>query len=97
LRISPSYFGTLLRQHEDVRHRRITQTGVLPPAPPGFRYEDVLGLPSASGFLPLEQAAEWMSMTVEEVMEMVRWGLLEADEYGNVHPAIVAVMGVQAR
>ena len=38
-----------------------------------------------------------MSMTVEEVMEMVRWGLLEADEYGNVHPAIVAVMGVQAR
>jgi hypothetical protein len=97
LRISPSYFGTLLRQHEAERHGRIIETGAFPPAPPGFRYEDVLDLPSASGFLPLEQAAEGMSMTVDEVVEMVRHGLLEADTYGMVRPAIVTLMGVETR
>jgi hypothetical protein len=97
LRISPSFFGTLLRQHEDERHRRLSQTGAFPPAPPGFRYQDVLGLPSATGFLPLEQVAEGMSMTVEETAEMVRRGLLETDGYGNVRPAVVTLMGVDTR
>jgi hypothetical protein len=98
LRISPSYFGTALRQHEVERHRRIIESArPFPPAPTGFSYEDVLDLPSASGFLPLEQAAERMSTSTEEIAEMVRRGLLEADQKGKVRPAVVTVMGVETR
>lgn len=91
-----SLWETHLRQHEEERHARIIQSAQPIPAYPSyFTAESVLGLPSSTGFMRLADAAEAMSATVEETVEMVRRGLLEADEYGRVRPAVVSVLGVE--
>ena len=87
-------FQAELHQHEDDRHGHIVaavRTPTRSALPVGWRAEDVLG--SDDGFLPLAEAAETMGLTVEEVVEMVRAGLLEANGQ-RVRPAIVNVLAV---
>lgn len=86
---------SLLDRLERDRHERIAGMGgstLLPPMPPGFRYEDVMGDGAAEGFVPLPEAARRMETSEARIVELVRLGALEA--YGRrVRPAIVNVMG----
>lgn len=88
-------FAAELHQHEDDRHGHIVaavRTPTRSALPVGWRVEDVLG--SGDGFVPLAEAAEAMGLAVEEVVQMVRAGLLEAN--GNrVRPALVSVLAVK--
>lgn len=42
------------------------------------------------GFLPLDECAERMGITVQRVVELVRRGILRADRDGYVQPAILS-------
>jgi hypothetical protein len=86
--------GLLLDSLREDRHRYLFEEtpGKLPENPPGFRAEDVLGIPSAEGFYPLPEAARMLGKTEEEVMEMARRFLLTVRVVGRtlyVRPAIV--------
>lgn len=93
-----SNFATELHQHERERHQRIV-TSIAAPyfrsrLPAGWRAEDVLG--RDDGFVPFTEAAETMGLSQEEVVQMVRAGLIEAN--GNrVRPALVSVVAVKRR
>ena len=88
-------FRAELHQHEDDRHGHIVAAVRCPTRsalPVGWRAEDLLG--SNDGFVPLAEAAETMGLAVEEVVQMVRAGLIEAN--GNrVRPALVSVLAVK--
>ena len=89
-------FYAALRRNEDDRHAAILGgTLDVPPYPVGFRAEDVLGRSEAEGFLPLADAARVMGISEEEVAELVRLGLLEAEPPNLVRPALVAVLSVE--
>jgi hypothetical protein len=61
--------------------------------PVGWRAEDVLGS-GDDGFVAVAQAAKTMGLAVEEVVAMVRAGLIEADR-NRVRPAVVSVLAVK--
>lgn len=88
-------FQAELHQYEDDRHGYIVaavRTPTRSALPVGWRAEDVLG--SGEGFVPLTEAAETMGLSVQEVVEMVRAGLLEANGQ-RVRPALVSVLAVK--
>lgn len=83
-------FGHLLEGHERERHWSIL-TDVLRSRRP--RHDD-----GRDGFLPLDQAADVMGVTVAELVEMVGRDWLDAREIGGqpwVRPAVVSVLGVR--
>jgi len=41
-------------------------------------------------FVPLDEAAKRMNLTVEQVSRLVRSGVLRSDRYGFVQPAVVS-------
>jgi hypothetical protein len=88
-------FAAELNEYEDDRHGHIVacaRTLIRSALPVGWRAEDLLG--SSDGFVPLAEAAETMGLAVEEVVQMVRAGLIEAN--GNrVRPALVSVLAVK--
>ena len=60
----------------------------------GLNAADTLG-PLADGdlrdsFVPLDEAAKRMNLTVEQVSRLVRSGVLRSDRYGFVQPAVVS-------
>jgi hypothetical protein len=79
----PGLFDALMNRHEAERHRRL-----LGKAPPHRRR-------SVDGFLPLKDAAHEMGVSVDELVQMVRGGLLEYLEGSGtiyVRPAVVSRM-----
>ena len=87
---------TLLGSLEQERHTRAfegTPSGLpFTAAPPGFRAEDMLGIPELEGYVTVPEAAERMGVTEEEVVRLVASFALAYQVVGRtayVRPAIV--------
>ena len=83
-------FERLLEQHEHMRHRSLLSGGrerTPPPRPDPYE-----------GFMPPAKAAAEMDVTVEELVDMARGGILEWREFGGevyVRPAVVTRLAVR--
>lgn len=92
------HFRAELARHAAERPTRALDPLGLPRPVPGFTAADVLGLPTARGYLPLAQAADRMGLSEDAVLEAVDRGLLRAVAHGRallVQPAIVSVRAVR--
>jgi hypothetical protein len=63
----------------------------------GLNPRDTLGPLADSGgggladsFVPLDECAQRMNLTVEQVSKLVRSGVLRSDRWGFVQPAIIS-------
>jgi hypothetical protein len=62
--------------------------------PVGWRADDVLGHASSHGFMTIAEAASVMNVENDEIVSMVRRGLLEA-RGKLVRPALVTLLSVK--
>jgi hypothetical protein len=82
----------LLRGIAQERHQRIFADDLgFPRMPPGFHADDFIG-EEVDGFVKLEVAAQRMGKTKQEILALVRSGVLRAYEVSGailVQPAVV--------
>lgn len=83
-------FEHLLERHERLRHARILSS--VPRQSPSTAV-------GVDGFLPPEDAAKVMGVSLQELALLVEQGRLEAEDVGMselwVRPAVVSVLGVR--